>query len=78
MAKCEERKSLPTMLKFSLQNWVFYRIEIRRTVLEQPIRIEYLIKQKPRRALTLQVKRIADRKKGLIKEVGSSQSFFIS
>ena len=66
------------MLKFSLQNWVFYRIEIRRTVLEQPIRIEYLIKQKPRRALTLQVKRIADSKKGLIKEVGSSQSFFIS
>ena len=49
MAKCEERKSLLT--KFSLQNCVFYRTEIHWNVLKQPIRIEYLIKQKPRGAL---------------------------
>ena len=44
MAKCEQRKSLPTLSKFSLQNCVFYRTEIHGTVLKQPIRIEYLIK----------------------------------
>ena len=64
------------MSKFSQQNCVFYRIEIRRTVLKQSIRTEYLIKQKPRGALTLQVNRIADRMKGLIEEVGSSHSIF--
>ena len=32
MAKCEERKSLPTMSIFFLQKSVFYRMEIRRTV----------------------------------------------
>ena len=62
-AKCEERKSLPTMSNFYPQNCVFYQIKIRRTVLKQPIRIEYLIKQKPRGALALQVNRIADRQK---------------
>ena len=55
MAKCEEgkRKSLATMSNFFPQNCVFYRTEIRRTVLQQPIRIEYLIKQKPRGTLAL-------------------------
>ena len=52
MAKWEERKSLPTMSNFLPQNCVFYRIEIRRTVLKEPIRIEYLIKPKP---LSLQI-----------------------
>ena len=59
------------MSKFLPQNCVFYRIEICRTVLKQPIRIEYLIKQKPRGRLTFQVNRIAGRKKSLIEEVGS-------
>ena len=76
MAKCKESKSLPTKSKFSLQNCVFYRVEFRRTVSKQPIKIEYLIKQKPRGALTLQVNRIADKKKGLTEEVGSCHSFF--
>ena len=62
MAKCEERKSLPIMSIFSLQNCVFYPMEIRETLLKQPIRIDYLIKQKPRGALALQVNRIADRR----------------
>ena len=53
MAKCEEIKSLPTVSKFLPQNCVFYGTEIRGTVLKQPIRIEYLIKQKPRGALAL-------------------------
>ena len=61
--KYKERKSLVTMSKFSPQNCVFYWTEFRRTVLKQPIRIEYLIKQKPRGALALQVNRIADRQK---------------
>ena len=55
MAKCEERKRLPTMSIFFPQNCVFYPIEIRRTELKQPIKIEYLIKQKPRGALVLQI-----------------------
>ena len=42
---------VPTVSKFSPQNCVFYQTEIRGTVLKQPIRIEYLIKQKPRGAL---------------------------
>ena len=46
MAKCEERKTFPTMSNFFPPNCVFYRIEIRRTVLKQPIRTEYLVKQK--------------------------------
>ena len=50
MAKCKEKKSLPTVSKFSPQNCVFYQTEIHETVLKQPIRIEYLIKQKPRGA----------------------------
>ena len=50
---------LPCQKNFP-QNCVFYRMEIHRTVLKQPIRIEYLIKQKPRGALALQVNRIAD------------------
>ena len=62
-AKYKERKSLVTMSKFSPQNCVFYWTEFRRTVLKQPIRIEYLIKQKPRGALALQVNRIAGRQK---------------
>ena len=64
-AKCEESKtkSLPAMSIFFPQNCVFYQIKIQRTVLQQPIRIEYLIKQKPRDALALQVAkhRIVDR-----------------
>ena len=56
---------------FFPQNCVFYRIEIRRTVLKQPIRTEYLIKQKPRGVLALHVSRVADRQKGLIEKVGS-------
>ena len=62
MAKREERQSFPTMPKFLPQNCVFYRMEIRRTVLKQPIKIEYVIKEKPRGALALQVNRIADRR----------------
>ena len=63
---------------FFPQNCVFYRIEIRRTVLKQPIRIEYLIKQKPRGALVLQVNigSLTD-EKGIIEEVGSCQPFFL-
>ena len=77
MAKSRERKNLPTMSIFFPQNCVFYRIKIHRTVLKQPIRIEYLIKQKARGTLALQVKRITDRQKGLIEKVHSSQSFFL-
>ena len=51
MAKCVERKNLPTVSKFLPQNCVFYRTEIHETVLQQPIRTEYLIKQNPRGAL---------------------------
>ena len=63
---------------FFPQNCVFYRIEIRRTVLKQPIRIEYLIKQKLRGAFALQINigPLAE-EKGLIAEVGSCQSFFL-
>ena len=60
IAKCEERQSLPTMSKFSPQNCVFHQMKIRRTVLKQPIRIEYLNKQRPRGSLALQVNRIVD------------------
>ena len=60
LAKCEERESQPAMsIDFFPQNYVFYWMEIRKTLLKQPIRIEYLIKQKPRAALALQVNRIA-------------------
>ena len=62
MANCKERKNLPTMSIFFRQNCVFYRMEIPRIVLKQPIRIECLIKQKPRGALALQVNRITDRR----------------
>ena len=51
MAKCKERKSLPTVSTFSPENFVFYGKEIHKTVLKQPITIEYLIRQKPRDAL---------------------------
>ena len=57
MAKCEERKRLPTMPKFSPQNCVFYRTEIHGTVLKQTIRIERLIKQKPRGAPAMKQER---------------------
>ena len=40
------------MSKFSPQNCVFCRTEFHGKVLKQPIRIEYLTKQKPRGALT--------------------------
>ena len=50
------------MSKFSLQNYLFYQIEILGTVLKQPIRIQYLIKEKPRGALALQVNRITEGK----------------
>ena len=58
MANCKERKSLPTMLKVLKQNCVFYRIKIQGTILKQPVRIEYVIKQKPRDGLALQVNRL--------------------
>ena len=67
MAKCKERKSLPTLAIF-FRKTVFYRTEMRMTVLKQPIRIEYLIKRKPRGGLALQVKSIAGRQKGLIEK----------
>ena len=51
MAKCKERKGLPIVSKFLPKNSVVYKTEIHGTVLEQPIRIEYIIKQKPRGAL---------------------------
>ena len=51
MAKCEERKSLPTISKSLAQNCVLYRTEIYETMLKQPIRIEYLIKHEPRGTL---------------------------
>ena len=47
MAYCK----VPTVSKFSPQKCVFYRTGIHGTVLKQPIRIEYLIKPKPRGAL---------------------------
>ena len=40
-------------------------------MLKQPIRIEYLFKQKPRGALALQIE-----EKGLLEEVSSFQYFF--
>ena len=51
MAKCDVRKRLPNVSDFLPQKYVFYQTEIHGTVLKQPIRIEYLIKQKPRGAL---------------------------
>ena len=78
IAKCEKGKGLPTMSTLFPQNCVFYQIEIRRTVLKQPTRTEYLIKQKPRGALALQInKGSLTQEKGLIEEVGSCQSFFL-
>ena len=59
------------MLIFFPQKCVFYQIKIRRTMLKQPIRIEYLFKQKPRGALALQIE-----EKGLLEEVSSFQYFF--
>ena len=76
ISKCEERKNLPTVPKLSPQNCVFYRIEIRGTVLKQPIIIEYLIKQKPRGVLALQVNRIAE-KRVIQKGQVASYSFFL-
>ena len=71
-----KEKSSPTMSNFFPQNCIFYRIEIRRTVLKQPIRIEYLIKQKPRGALALQINigSLAE-EKGIVEELGSCQPF---
>ena len=48
---------------------LFYQTKIYGTVLKQPIRTEYLIKQKPRVAL-------AKKQKGRIEEVGSSDLVF--
>ena len=53
--KVRGKKKFTLMSKFSPQNCVFYRMEIRRAMLKQPIRTEYLIKQKPRGALAQQV-----------------------
>ena len=47
MAYCK----VPTVSKFPPQICLLYRTEIHGTVLRQPIRVEYLIKQKPRGAL---------------------------
>ena len=55
MEKCEERKSLATVSIVSPQKCVFYRTKIHRTVSKQPIRVENLIKQKPRDAFAFQV-----------------------
>ena len=77
MAKsASKEKSSPTMSNFFLQNCIFYRIEIRRAVLKQPIRIEYLIKQKPRGVLALQINigSLAE-EKGIVEELGSCQPF---
>ena len=66
----KERVYLPCQMFFP-QNCIFYRIEIRRTVLKQPIRIEYQ-KQKSRGALALQINmgRLTE-EKDFIEEVGS-------
>ena len=40
-------------MKKTPQNCVFYQTKIHGTALKQPIRIEYLIKQKPRGALAV-------------------------
>ena len=56
MAKCEGRKSLPTVSKLSTQNFVFYLAEIHGTALKQPIRMDYLIKQNPWDALAGKLK----------------------
>ena len=40
-------QTLPDVSKFLPQNCVSYRTKLHGTVLKQPIRIEYLIKQKP-------------------------------
>ena len=48
MAKWE---SLPNVSKFFASKLCVYQTEIHRTMLRQPIRIEYLIKHKPRGAL---------------------------
>ena len=58
------------MLKFSPENGVFWRTKINGTVLKQPIRIEYLIKLKPRGAL-------AEKQKDRIEEVGSTHLVFL-
>ena len=47
MVKCEQK-----IVYLPCQNCVFYRTEIHGTVLKQPIRVEYLIKQKPQAALS--------------------------
>ena len=75
MVKHEERQSLPTVPKFLPQNCVFYQMEIRRTVLKQPVRTEYLIKQKPQGALALQVNWIADRRVSLKRLVAATPFF---
>ena len=62
MAISEERKSLPTASKMSLESCVFYQTEIHGTVLKQPIRIEYLIKQKLRGLLAGKQDRMDDRR----------------
>ena len=47
----KEKVYLLSLSKFSQQNCVFYRTEIHRTVMKQPIRTDNLIKQKPRAAV---------------------------
>ena len=54
----------------SPQNCVFYRTEIHGTGLKQPLRIEYLIKQKPRGTLVEKQLSQKGRIEG-IEEVGS-------
>ena len=49
--KCEERNNL-TVSNCLRKSYVFHRTKIHETVLKQQIRIEYLIKQKSRGALT--------------------------
>ena len=68
MAYCK----VPTVSKFLPQNCVFYRKEIHGTVFKQPIRIEYLIKEKPRGALVEKQVLTEGSLEG-IEEVGSCQ-----
>ena len=67
-ATCEERKFAYHVKTFAA-NCVIYRTQIQGTVLKQPIRIEYLIKQKSRGALA--------EKQVLLGAVGSYHIIFL-
>ena len=76
IVKCEERKSLPTVSKFSPQNCVFYRIKIMRNCVKTTNQNWVPCKTETTRRAFLSVKQ--DRwRKGLIEEVSSCYSFFL-